>query len=48
MINQFGFAKEIGENSIYILFNRDWGGEDLDDNGVASFLLFDGVECTLG
>ena len=24
-----------GENPVYILFNRDWGGEDLDDNGVA-------------
>ena len=24
-----------GENPVYILFNRDWGGEDLEDNGVA-------------
>ena len=27
-----------GENSIYVLFERDWGGEDLDDNGVAVFI----------
>ena len=30
-----------GENPVYILFNRDWGGEDLDDNGVA-VLIEDG------
>ena len=24
-----------GENPLYILFNRDWGGEDTDENGVA-------------
>lgn len=27
-----------GENPIYVLFDRDWGGEDLDDNGVAVFI----------
>ena len=30
------FIMEIsGENLIYVLFNRDWGGEDLEDDGVA-------------
>ena len=23
------------ERCIYVLFNRDWGGPDMDDNGVA-------------
>lgn len=27
-----------GKDPIYILFDRDWGGEDLDDNGVAVFI----------
>ena len=27
-----------GQNPIYVLFDRDWGGEDLDDNGVAVFI----------
>ena len=27
-----------GENPIYVLFDRDWGGEDYDDNGVAVFI----------
>lgn len=27
-----------GENPIYVLFDRDWGGEDLEDNGVAVFI----------
>ena len=36
-----------GENSIYILFNRDWGGEDLDDNGVA-VLIEDGEVTEVG
>ena len=31
-----------GENPIYVLFDRDWGGEDLDDNGVA--VLIEGGE----
>ena len=30
-----------GENPVYVLFNRDWGGEDWDDNGVA-VLIEDG------
>ncbi len=27
--------EDMGENPIYVLFNRDWGGEDLEGNGVA-------------
>lgn len=27
-----------GKNPVYVLFNRDWGGEDTDDNGVAVFI----------
>lgn len=27
-----------GKNPIYVLFDRDWGGEDYDDNGVAVFI----------
>lgn len=30
-----------GENPVYVLFDRDWGGEDLEDNGVA-VLIEDG------
>lgn len=30
-----------GKNPIYVLFDRDWGGEDWDDNGVA-VLIEDG------
>lgn len=30
-----------GKNPMYVLFNRDWGGEDLEDNGVA-VLIEDG------
>lgn len=36
-----------GENSIYVLFDRDWGGEDLDDNGVA-VLIEDGEVSEVG
>ena len=36
-----------GENSIYVLFDRDWGGEDLDDNGVA-VLIKDGEVSEVG
>ena len=36
-----------GENPIYVLFNRDWGGEDLDDNGVA-VLIEDGEVTDVG
>ena len=28
-----------GKRCVYVLFNRDWGGEDDDDNGVAVKLL---------
>lgn len=24
-----------GKNPVYVLFDRDWGGEDLEDNGVS-------------
>lgn len=36
-----------GENPVYILFDRDWGGEDLEDNGVA-VLLEDGEVSEVG
>ncbi len=36
-----------GENPIYVLFNRDWGGEDYDDNGVA-VLIEDGEVSEVG
>ncbi len=36
-----------GENPVYILFNRDWGGEDMDDNGVA-VLIEDGEVTEVG
>ena len=29
---------------VYLLFNRTWGGEDLDDNGVAVAFLNESVE----
>ena len=36
-----------GKNPVYVLFNRDWGGEDLDDNGVA-VLIEDGEVTEVG
>ncbi len=36
-----------GENPIYVLFNRDWGGEDSEDNGVA-VLIEDGEVSEVG
>ena len=36
-----------GKNPVYILFNRDWGGEDIDDNGVA-VLIEDGEVTEVG
>ena len=36
-----------GENPIYILFSRDWGGEDGDENGVA-VLIEDGEVSEVG
>ncbi len=30
--------ESFGETPIYVLFDRDWGGEDLEDNGVAVFI----------
>ena len=36
-----------GENPVYILFNRDWGGKDMDDNGVA-VLVADGEVIEVG
>lgn len=42
------FIMEIkGENAIYLLFSRDWGGEDLDENGVA-VLIVDGEVSEVG
>ena len=34
----------MGENPVYLLFSRDWGGEDTEDNGVA--VLIEGGEVT--
>ena len=36
-----------GENPLYILFNRDWGGDDTEDNGVA-VLIEDGEVTEVG
>ena len=36
-----------GANPVYILFDRDWGGEDLEDNGVA-VLIEDGEVSEVG
>lgn len=36
-----------GKNPVYILFDRDWGGEDLEDNGVA-VLIEDGEVTEVG
>ena len=36
-----------GPNPVYLLFSRDWGGEDLDDNGVA-VLIEDGEVSEVG
>ena len=36
-----------GENPIYILFDRDWGGKDLEDKGVA-VLIEDGEVSEVG
>lgn len=33
-----------GENPVYLLFSREWGGEDTEDNGVA--VLIEGGEVT--
>lgn len=31
-------TEDNGKNPLYLLFDCDWGGEDLDDNGVAVFI----------
>ena len=31
-------TEDNGKNPVYVLFDRDWGGEDSDDNGVAVFI----------
>ena len=36
-----------GENSVFFLFNRNWGGEDTEDNGVA-VLIEDGEVTGVG
>lgn len=36
-----------GENPVFILFNCDWGGEDIEDNGVA-VLIEDGDVSEVG
>lgn len=33
----------MGGRGIYVLFNRDWGGEDYDDNGVAVSIVDEAV-----
>ncbi len=48
IIIQEEFLMEMnGENPVYLLFDRDWGGEDLDDNGVA-VLIEDGEVSEVG
>ena len=39
--------ESFGENPVYVLFNRDWGGEDTEDNGVA-VLIEDGEVTEVG
>ena len=39
--------ESMGENPVYILFDRDWGGDDTDDNGVA-VLVADGEVAEVG
>ena len=36
-----------GKNPVYVFFNRDWGGEDLEDNGIA-VLIEDGEVSEVG
>ncbi|HCW04255.1 MAG TPA: DUF2004 domain-containing protein [Clostridium sp.] len=33
-----------GDRPIYILFGRHWGGEDINDNGLAVRLVNEAVE----
>lgn len=35
--------ENMGGRGIYVLFNRDWGGEDYDDNGVAVSVVDENV-----
>ena len=41
------WAEYNGKYPIYVLFDRDWGGEDLEDNGVA-VLIEDGEVSEVG
>ena len=47
VIREEYIMESYGEKPIYVLFNRDWGGEDLDDNGVA-VLIEDGEVSEVG
>ena len=38
VIKEEYLMKRRGKNPIYVLFDRDWGGEDYDANGVAVFI----------
>ena len=41
------YRRSKGRNPVYVLFNRDWGGKDMDDNGVA-VLVADGEVIEVG
>lgn len=36
--------ENMGGRGVYVLFNRDWGGEDYDDNGVAVSIVNECVD----
>lgn len=36
--------ESMGGRGLYVLFDRDWGGEDLDDNGVAVSIVDDTID----
>ncbi len=47
VIEQEYVMESKGSNPVYVLFNRDWGGKDMDDNGVA-VLITDGEVIEVG
>ena len=47
VIGQEYVMESKGKNPVYVLFNRDWGGKDMDDNGVA-VLVADGEVIEVG
>ena len=46
-VKMIDVMESYGENPVYVLFNRDWGGEDTEDNGVA-VLIEDGEVTEVG